>query len=74
MTAREVQQAKMDAAPSKLRKLRIRHGLLLQGVCPHVGIGEGQMSHLETRKQDGSFKTLRALAAFYEVTLEEVIG
>jgi DNA-binding transcriptional MerR regulator/quercetin dioxygenase-like cupin family protein len=53
----------------QLRRLRLRHGLLLSQVAESVGISVGFLSALERSHMSASVGTLRKLARFYKTNI-----
>ncbi|MEY8461005.1 helix-turn-helix transcriptional regulator [Eggerthellaceae bacterium 24-137] len=59
----------------KLRGLRESKGLTRRQVEDATGISQGTLWRIERRGvENPNFKTLSALAEFYEVPIDEIIG
>ncbi|GAN96680.1 transcriptional regulator XRE [Komagataeibacter europaeus NBRC 3261] len=59
-----------DTVGSRLRRLRMTKKLKQADVAEAVGIARPYLSDLESGKKDGSFRTVGALADFFDVSLD----
>lgn len=58
----------------KLHSLRVRAGLTVRDVAKATGSSDGYVTQIETAYSMPTIGKLAALAAFYEVTLDELCG
>jgi len=58
----------------RLRKLRLARNLSQETVARHLGITRSAYSHYEINNRQPVYETLIKLAAFFEVSLDYMIG
>jgi transcriptional regulator with XRE-family HTH domain len=58
----------------RLRELRLRRNISQEEVARHIGITRSAYSHYEINNRQPGYETLIKLAAFFEVSLDYMIG
>lgn len=58
----------------RLRELRMRRNISQEEVARHIGITRSAYSHYEINNRQPVYETLIKLAAFFDVTLDYIIG
>ncbi|MFC5467685.1 helix-turn-helix domain-containing protein [Cohnella suwonensis] len=58
----------------RLRELRLRRKISQEEVAKHIGITRSAYSHYEINNRQPVYETLIKLAAFFDVSLDYIIG
>jgi transcriptional regulator with XRE-family HTH domain len=58
----------------RLRELRQKRSISQEEVARHIGITRSAYSHYEINNRQPVYETLMKLAAFFDVTLDYIIG
>ncbi|WP_373233473.1 helix-turn-helix domain-containing protein [Cohnella sp.] len=58
----------------RLRELRLRRKISQEEVARHIGITRSAYSHYEINNRQPVYETLIKLAAFFDVSLDYIIG
>lgn len=58
----------------KLRELRQSHGMTLKQVAALIGVSEASVSMYERGINEPDIKTIRILADYFGVTIDELVG
>ncbi|BBI33281.1 helix-turn-helix domain-containing protein [Cohnella abietis] len=58
----------------RLRELRLRRKISQEEVARHIGITRSAYSHYEINNRQPVYETLIKLAAYFEVSLDYIIG
>ncbi|MBB6735235.1 helix-turn-helix domain-containing protein [Cohnella zeiphila] len=58
----------------RLRELRLKRNISQEEVARHIGITRSAYSHYEINNRQPVYETLMKLAAFFDVSLDYIIG
>jgi len=64
----------MPTAAERLKQLRKEHGLTLQALEDKTGLSKGYLSDMERGRREPSRSALEALATFYGVSTDYILG